>query len=353
MKVLFASLSRIGDYIQHMLVVRAWSQKHPDVEVHILVNDLIPDDLMRMNAQYKHIVFPRFEYQRKINQVATPLMYPFLSLRKVVQQLRTESYDRLFDLSLQTQSAAFLRLIDEQFKYSPLEMKLIHQYLNVNDSTHLVDILKHAYDLDLHPRASIAGKTKRVLFQVTTSDEKKNIDLPRWIPLVESLRTNFRSLEILVLGSYQEQKKLRTIFKKTELLACSFAELSHFLDDETKLVSLDTSIKHFAAWFQVPTVEISVGSSHYLKNAAYQTGNYIFSADFHCRPCGHSGACPLGRNQCQDQIEFEDLNYFLSDWIQNSLSSAYSYKTWNQNGNLSMKRGEQWNQRTKQVSPSL
>ncbi len=353
MKVLFASLSRIGDYIQHMALVQAWSLAHPDVDVHVLVNDLIPGDLMRMNAQFKHIVFPRFEYQKRINQVTTPLLYPFLNLRQIIRQLRSENYDDLFDLSQQAQSAIFLRLIDEQFGYSNREVKLIGEYLNVSDETHLIDKLKQAYEVQMTPQAAIAGKTKRILFQVTTSDEKKNIDLSRWLPLVEALRSDFKSIDLMVLGSRQEQAKLQSVFKKSELLLCNFTELSHVMDSETKLVSLDTSIKHFATWFRVPTLEISVGSSHWIKNAAYQTGNYVFSADFHCRPCMHSSACPWGRNQCQDQIDFADLNYFINDWVQNSTPALYPHKTANFNGNLSIQRGDKWNQRTRPTNPSL
>lgn len=358
MKILFASLSRIGDYIQHMMIVRSWALANPSAEVHVLVNDLVPADLMRMNSQFKHTVLPRFEYQRRINSVGTPLLYPFLSLRKIVSQLRAEKFHKVVDLSLQQQSAAFLKIIDSGFFYTKNEIQAINDYLNLSDETHLIDKLKIAHGVNLAPKKANAGRTKRVLLQVTTSDEKKNIDLPRWKSLVDMMRTDFSAIELKVIGSRSEVKKLQSVFEKSELFICNFTELSHALDGETKLISLDTSIKHFAALFQVPTLEISVGSSHWIKNAAYQTGNYIFSAQKECRPCVHSSPCPYGRNQCQDSIDFKELNQFVGEWVSGSKPTVFPMVTDAQDGNLSVsspskQQGVKWKQKLKTTNLSL
>ncbi|MBL7557388.1 MAG: hypothetical protein JNM24_16290 [Bdellovibrionaceae bacterium] len=358
MKILFASLSRIGDYIQHITVVKAWAVVNPTAEVHVLVNDLIPADLMRMNSQFKHIVVPRFEYQKRINQVGTPLMYPFLGLRRVVQQLQGEKYHKVVDLSLQYQSAAFLKIIDPGFFYTQNEIQAINEYVNPADQTHLIDKLKVAHGVELAPKEANNGFTKRLLLQVTTSDKKKNIDLPKWKSLVEMMRTDFKSIDLKVISSRAEAKQLQTVFSKSELFICNFAELSHALDAETKLISLDTSIKHFATLFGVPTLEISVGSSHWVKNAAYQTGNYIFSAQLDCRPCFHSSACPYGRNQCQDTISFNELNQFVGEWITGSRPTVFPMVSEARDGNLSVseasnQRGVKWKQKTNPTNLSL
>lgn len=350
MKVLFTSLSRIGDYIQHLAVVRAWSQENPDVDVHILVNDLIPQDLIRMNSQFQHIVLPRFEYQKRINQVTTPLLYPFWSLRNLVQKLRSENYVQVFDLTYQSHSLAFLRLIKPGFSYSEKEISLINEYVKPTDEMHLIDKIKTILDINLQPAAAVALPTKRVLFQVSTSDAKKNIDLHRWRPLVDQLKSDFSGIQFAVLGSRAEREVLSSVFSASELITCSFTELAQLFDGETRLVSLDTSIKHFAAYFHVPTIEISVGSSHWIKNAAYQADNYIFSADFHCRPCVHSQNCPLGRNQCQDEIDFNVLQSFIARWIVDSNVDMYPMKTKNRNENLSVQRGEKWNRKISQTN---
>ncbi len=358
MKILFASLSRIGDYIQHMVVVRAWALANPTAEVHVLVNDLIPADLMRMNSQFRHTVLPRFEYQNRINQVGTPLMYPFLGLRKIVQQLQAEKYHKVVDLSLQYQSAALLKIIDPGFFYTKSEIHAINEYVNPADQTHLIDKLKIAHGVKLAPKQASEGITKRVLLQVSTSDEKKNIDLPRWKSLVDMMRSDFRSIDLKVISSRAEAKQLQTVFSKSELFICNFTELNHALDTETKLISLDTSIKHFAALFGVPTLEISVGSSHWIKNAAYQAGNYIFSAQQECRPCVHSSACPYGRNQCQDKINFNELNKFVGEWITGSQPTVFPMITEAHDGNLgvsaaSNQRGVKWKQKTNPANLSL
>lgn len=353
MKVLFASLSRIGDYIQHLSVIRAWSMENPSVDVHILVNDLIPIDLIRMNTQFNHIVLPRFEYQNRINHISTPLLYPFLSLKKLVRQLRDENYAELYDLTFQTHSLAFLKLIQPGFRYSEAEMLFINEYTSSMDQGHLIDKLKAIYDLAIVPCLAFGSRAKRVLFQVSTSDTKKNIDLQKWRVLIDKLKTDFPSIQFLVVSSKFERSKLLTLFSDNELLVCNFIELSSYLDAETRLVSLDTSIKHFAAQFQTPTLEISVGSSHWIKNAAYQAGNYIFSADYYCRPCVHSQACPLGRNECQDQIDFEELEAFIRHWVDEAEPKLFSLKTNTINGNLSIQRGEKWSRKASQTQPSL
>tara|TARA_B110001454_G_scaffold219200_1_gene251848 strand:+ start:73701 stop:74777 length:1077 start_codon:yes stop_codon:yes gene_type:complete len=358
MKILFASLSRIGDYIQHMLVVQAWAQAHPNADVHVVVNDLIPVDLVRMNAQFRHFVLPRFEYQKKINQVNAPIMHPFWSLRKLVKQLRSEKYDQIIDLSLQGQSLAFLKLVESGFSYSETEKKMINEYLNPLESVHLIDKLKAVHGLELTPKESLNRGTRRLLFQITTSDSKKDIDLPRWKNLIDRIRADYPSIDLAVIGSRSEAKHLQQVFQKSEIFVCNFTELSHALDSETKLISLDTSTKHFAALFQIPTAEISVGSSHWIKNAAYQEGNFIFSADMECRPCMHSVACPYGRNQCQDRINFNELNQFVGEWIEKSQLTSFPMVTRISDGNLGILRlhaqqGEKWNQRVNQTNLSL
>ncbi|MBL7545689.1 MAG: hypothetical protein JNL11_17855 [Bdellovibrionaceae bacterium] len=356
MKVLFASLSRIGDYIQHMVLVQAWQKAHPDVEVHVLVNDLIPVDLLKMNAQYKHFILPRFEYQKRINHAATPLIYPFLSLKKIVHQLRSEHYTLLFDLSLQHHSAELLKLIDDTFSYTETEKSVVNEYLNRKDQTHLIDKLKKIYDIELTPKSALSSKTHRILFQLTTSDMKKNIDLARWRPIVDSLKFRFPWIEISILGAKSERNLLQSVFKPSDILICDFSHLGRILDSGTRLISLDTSIKHFAALFHVPTIEISVGSSHWIKNAAYQAGNIIFSADFHCRPCGHSSECPYGRNRCQDEINFDHLQDVLFKWVTNTNVINYPIKTMVRDGSLGVHsqifRGEKWKQKTSQINLS-
>lgn len=350
MKILFASLSRIGDYIQHMVFVKAWAEAHPATEVHVLVNDLISPDLMRMNSQFRHIVLPRFEYQRKINQFAVPLLEPFWSLRKIVGNLREEKYDQLFDLSFQAHSLAFLRLVEGHFQYSEKEKRMINQYLDPSEPFHLIDKLKQIHGISISPRSSVGLGTKRLLLQVATSDVKKNIDLPRWKYLVDRIKSDYKSIDLKIVSSRNEAKKLEQIFQKSEVFVCGFTELSQVLDSETKLISLDTSIKHFAAQFQVPTVEVSVGSSHWIKNAAYQSGNFIFSAQMECRPCLHSVACPFGRNQCQDRIDFSELSQFVGEWIGNCQPTIFPMITSVQDRNLiarstNTQQGGKWNQK--------
>lgn len=343
MKVLFASLARIGDYIQHLAVIRAWSLQNPDVDIHILINDLIPKDLIRMNSQFKHVILPRFSYQKKINQLTTPLLYPFLSLRQLVKQLRSEDYIQLFDLTYQSHSLAFLKLIKPAFGYSEKEVLFINDYLKISDSHHLIDKLKSIYEIDLSPLPSVGGQAQRIFFQILTSDAKKNVDLNKWRQLLDGLQRDIPEIQLSVLGSNQDRSQLSRLFNKDELFICNFSELAEQLTPNTRLVSLDTSIKHFAAQFQVPTIEISVGSSHWIKNAAYQSGNFIFSADFHCRPCVHSRDCPLGRNQCQDEINFLELQDFISHWVSEPNPVTFAMKTNVKNNELSIQKGEKWN----------
>lgn len=351
MKVLFASLSRIGDYLQHLVIIKAWATQNPNWEVHLLVNDLIPHELIRMNSQFKHIVLPRFEYQKKINQVSVPLLFPYLALRKLVQQLRLENYTQMFDLSYQAYSLGFLKLINPTFSYSKKEVQLINDYLNLADSEHLIDKIKAVYGLKIEPMESEHRSISKLLFQVVTSDDKKNIDLSKWRGLFDRLKTDFPSLELSVLCSRSERKQLKQVFSDSEITICNFSELAQIFNSQTSLVSLDTSIKHFATQFHVPTIEISIGSSHWIKNAAYQSGNFIFSANFYCRPCAHSQKCPLGRNQCQDEINFSDLHQFIGLWVEDRwlkkpALTALPMKTINQNSNLSYQGGDKWNLKT-------
>ncbi|MCB0368400.1 MAG: glycosyltransferase family 9 protein [Bdellovibrionales bacterium] len=354
MNILFISLLRIGDFLMHAKIAQSLKDKDQQISVHFLVNDLITEDLRNMFPFIKFHVFTRFKYEKMINSFETPLLYPFWSLKSFIQDINTVEFDAVYDLTLQNISSRFLSLVNSKnkkgvFSWKPFLSsnnesfkKTIFQIHDKNQMQHYLDSLKQLYNFELEPGYAEVKDSKLILFQITTSDAKKSLDLNKWVNIIQFLKNYNRSYQYKVLSSPHEFKSINKFFKKEDIISASFSEAFRVLEGTQLLVSLDTSIKHLAVWSKTPTLEISIGSSHPIKTSGYQQGNYVLSSDYHCRPCDHSSSCIYNRNHCQDSISEDLIVNFIKLWIQERSLVNFSFLTISKGNELSIKKGEPW-----------
>lgn len=354
MKILFISLLRIGDFLMHVMIADAYRKKHSDCDIHFLVNDLIGKDFERLFPFITFHRFERFNYQKMINSFETPLLYPFWSLRKQITTLNGLNFDTIIDLTYQDTASSFLNLINAKNKKGVISWKpfvstddeLIKKFIMANHDSHsnihYLDHLKKIADVDLDIKSSIKNKNEFILFQISTSDTKKNYDILKWKSVINRVSEQFPNYLFQILCSKDDFPILKKTFNSSQLVVTDFYQTYDLLKEASLLVSLDTSIKHLAALTQTPTLEISIGSSHPVKTAAYLAGNYILSADMNCRPCSHSSSCPHIRNKCQDDIKEEQIIDFINKWICDETITDYSYRTINKNSQLAVMEGTVW-----------
>lgn len=355
MKILLISLLRIGDFFMHLQLANALQKKHPEAEIHFLVNDLISEEVKKLFSTYKYFSFDRFQAQVDINTFATPLLYPVWNLQQTLSQLNAEKYDQVVDLTFQKQSEHFLNLIDAQSKFGVISWEnkiysgsskienFISEFNNKQDSTHYLDHLKLLLDVDLYPiKNEKRNESKIIAFQITTSDSKKNYDLSRWKKIVQTVKNHLPEIQVKIFCTSKEFDIFKRHFSREDLLPGGFSTVFNTLKEAALLVSLDTSVKHLAALAGTPILELSIGSSHPTKTAAYAEENYILSAAQACRPCEHSQKCPYLRNLCQDSILEKSVSDFIVNWSKNLKVTHFSIKSVCRDNNLGFQKGKLW-----------
>lgn len=355
MKVLFISLLRIGDFFMHLQLAEAYQKENPEAEIHFLTNDLISDEVKKLFPMYKYFSFDRFQLQTEINTFETPILYPVWSLQQVLADLNAESYDQILDLTFQKQSEHFLNLIDAKNKFGVISWEnkifsgsngiadFINDFTNKKNLTHYLDHLKSLLDIEMRPRKPVKrDQSKIIAFQVATSDSKKNYDLSRWKKIIHNVKMQLPDFQIKILCTAKELDNFKRHFAKEDLQPGGFATVYSVLKEASLLVSLDTSVRHLAALTETPVLELSIGSSHPTKTAAYSEGNYILSATQTCRPCDHSSKCPYLRNLCQDSISEKMVSDFVINWANNLKLTHFDIKTVSQDNNLGFEKGRLW-----------
>ncbi|MCK6597440.1 MAG: glycosyltransferase family 9 protein [Bdellovibrionaceae bacterium] len=355
MKVLFLSLLRIGDLLMHIRLLEGYRQQNPKAEIHILVYDLIPYEFCKLFPWIEFHYFYRYTMQKQINSFEQPLLYPLLHGKKIITQLNEMNFDKVIDLTYQKFSAKILSLLSSPYKVgvynwdqfeshnNDLNLKFITQMLDPHNDIHYLDLLKKLLKVNIDIHSASINNHDLVLFQIQTSDSKKNLDLIKWKKTLELLKEKFPTKKFKILLGKDDFKKMTFYFAKSDMLVANFHESKRLLEESNLLVTLDTSIKHLAVYSRTPTLEISVGSSHPKKTSGYQEGNFILSSNSECRPCSHHSACQFERNLCQDMITEKSIYDFVSFWLEKKqLCNQFTFKTLVSEKNLKFQKGDLW-----------
>lgn len=355
MKVLFISLLRIGDFFMHLQLADAYQKQNASSEIHFLTNDLISDEVKSLFPQYRYFSFDRFQMQKDINTFETPLLYPVWSLQNTLAALNAEGYDLVIDLTYQKQSEHFLNLINAKEKIGVLSWENRHfvgsdkietfltDFTNKKSNTHYLDGLKKILNIELTPaKANKAEYSKLISFQVSTSDLKKNYDLLRWKKIIQTIKFHLPDYQVKIFCTPKEAESFKRHFSREDIMPSGFANVYNVLKETALLVSLDTSVKHLASIVRTPVLELSIGSSHPTKTAAYSEGNYILSALQTCRPCDHSTKCPYLRNLCQDSISEKTVSDFVINWANNLKLTHFDIRTIVRENSLGFEKGKLW-----------
>lgn len=151
--------------------------------------------------------------------------------------------------------------------------------------------------MEILPHLNLLEKPT-VLIQALTSDSKKNWDFNRWAEALRDIRLLNPQINLVLLGAPFERESLKTLASMCEdlgvavsLVTCSFSGAFSLLKRAQLLISGDTSIKHLASIASCPTIELSMGSSHFYKTGVYRPNNIIVQSALACAPCSHSNPC--------------------------------------------------------------
>lgn len=334
MKILVVSLLRLGDIIQQEPLLRGLREKHPDAEIHLLLNKQFASiERLLAGVVDRYFTFDRESLQRGLGEAEFNILWSFNQLDSLVNQLNDEKYDQVLNFTHNKLSAYLIGaatapdkrgLYQADGRFQGLENRWLRYFNDRFSGTqkslfHYVELLGNSFDIPM-PKKSLqnnAGgkkKSKLVLFQCLTSDVKKNWGLDNFQQLKAAIETGLVDYKVGILGASFEREQLAKVFSEEDLIICDLSEAKTHLENAALLVTGDTSIKHLAAQIGTPVVEIAIGSSDPTKTAAFTDNSIVLASTVACAPCNHSQACSQKSHLCAEELTMNQV--FAAVWDQ-------------------------------------
>ncbi|MEK2689916.1 glycosyltransferase family 9 protein [Bdellovibrio sp. GT3] len=328
MKILVVSLLRLGDVIQQQPLLKALRNENPQAEIHLLLNRQFSQvENLLGDLVDKYFYFDRESLQKGLGEASYNILWSHHQLESLVEELNHENYQKVYNFTHNKLSAYLLGAIQ-----SPVKLGLFHgegrfqglnspwlRYFNERFSGtqpslfHYVELLGNSFGLPVERTTTdTSGKSKKILFQCLTSNEKKNWSLKRFKELKETIESSLVDYKVQILCAPFEKEALLKHFSDSDLLVCDLNLAQSALRESCLLVTGDTSIKHLAAQSGVPIIELVMGSSDWTKTAAFSKNSEIITAQVACAPCSHSQACSQKSQICAEQISVEQV--FAAVW---------------------------------------
>lgn len=330
MKILVISLLRLGDVIQQSILLKGLRQKYPNSQLHLLVNRQFSQiEKLLGSLVDEYIYFDRESLQKGLGEANYNILWSYSEVERLVHKLNEEAYDLALNLTHNKLSAHLLGALQVSKKiglyqqgdqYLGLSNRWIRYFNDRFSGTqksqfHYLEILSHAFHISLENQNKSSAprkKSKLILFQCLTSDEKKNWGLEKFYQLKNEIETGLVDYKIRILGAPFEREILSEYFREEDLLISDLVAARQHLNDAALLVTGDTSIKHMAAELDIPIVEIAIGSSDSIKTGAFSANALILNSSVECAPCSHSGKCSQSTHRCAEEVSVEKV--FQAVW---------------------------------------
>jgi ADP-heptose:LPS heptosyltransferase len=158
--------------------------------------------------------------------------------------------------------------------------------------------------------AGAGGRNGRyVTVQALTNEEKKNWGISAFTTMARFMARKDSSLNFVFLAAPSEEsmlapeiQNLRASGVRAEISVCDLSAAAALIANSELLITGDTSIKHLGSAFEVPILELSLGSSDFHFTGAYSEKVFILQGNVSCAPCSPGGPCPLKRKICADAL---------------------------------------------------
>jgi heptosyltransferase-2 len=313
-KILFVTLSNIGDCIMTLPALDALKQRYPDAQLSVVAGPR-PRELFD-----SHLGIHRFiVYDKHLG---------WKEKTKLTHELKSEKFDVVVDL----RNSFFQVLLAARYKTSPL-------WGRPRGIQHMKD--RHLYRVYQTLREEFSGKAppaKNPFLQIKPEDEeaikslfkKNNItqkdqvvvvaagarsDIKRWprekFAEFISLLDESCGVKVILVGDKDDVSINRYIARDSKAKPIdlsgktSLAQLACLLSSSSLLVTNDSAVLHLASYLNVPVVAL-FGPTDELKYGPWSKGSCVVKKDIFCRPCSKA-QCRFGHLKCMHLIKGEDV----------------------------------------------
>jgi len=298
MKILFITLSNIGDCILTLPVLDALREKYPQAKITCLVSER-PKELFTENpAIDKVVIFDK--HIKLIEQVKL-----FIYLAKENFDLVVDLRNSFFGVFLPAKKRSSpLRVIPKKIKHMkdrhlfwagfsgfPASGKK-HQSLNIarQDTGYIESILNEK---------KITDCAKLIVVALGSRSRIKCWDKQNFSQLCRRLREE--NYNVVLVGDKADQPACSYVYNSCagviDLCAkTTLGQLAALLKKAKLLVTNDSAVMHLASYLNVPVVAI-FGPTNETKYAPWSENSAVVKKDIFCRPC-EKAQCRFGTLAC-------------------------------------------------------
>ncbi len=319
-KILFITLSNIGDCIMSLPALDYLKRDYPDAKITVMVGER-PKEIFENNPNIAELII----YHKHSG---------FKEKIVLFNKLRQEKFDMVFDL----RNSLFGALLPARAKISPFlvmpkeikHMKDRHLYkirnpclsgrqakseirnkpLNIQKSSLYIKPEDEEYVNSLLKQSGITDKDKVVVISPGGRSQIKRWSPDKFLELISSLVEEFKA-KVILAGDKDDVAITEYIVEHSKYPVVdlagktSIAELACLLKNADVVVTNDSAVLHLASYLDRPTVAI-FGPTNELKYGPWSKIHYIIKKDIFCRPC-EKAQCRFADLKCMQLIGVQDV----------------------------------------------
>jgi len=323
-KILIINLTRMGDILQTIPMLRALKRKYSNAEVDFLVMSSF-SSILRFFPEINNVI--ELEDKILVTEISTNPWKAYLELQNKIDMINKENYDLIINPIASVQSSIIGLLINCPRKKGIFINNKKEQVINAgwsafhlsnehnlgDHSFNLANIFAGVADVrvsyeDFHFSECAAEKnlTDHLLqhtadqfiigFHIGASRSNKTWETEKFIQVILNLlrNTNFK---IVLFGGYNEIC-LKPWFEKIKhdnfvnlIGKSNLKELVSLITKVDLFVTNDTGPMHIAAALRVPIINLSLGPVSLWETAPFSHDALIIQADLECHPCRFDHYC--------------------------------------------------------------
>jgi heptosyltransferase-2 len=318
MKILFITLSNIGDCILTLPVLDALRQKYPEGKITCVV-PARPAEIFKNNPAVDKVVI----FDKKTSLWNKITLFSSLSKEKfdLVIDLRNSFFGAF--LPAKERSSPF-RFIPRELKHSRDRHLFWAGFPNAALSANRQSLKIRPQDIkyieDMLGRYKLINSDKLIVIAPGARSQLKCWDKENFSQLASLLANE--GWDLILAGDKDDQATCSYVADKNPKAIdfsgkTSIIQLAHLLKKAKLLITNDSAVMHLASYLNVPVVSI-FGPTNELKYGPWPENKLVIKKDIACRPC-EKALCRFGTLDCLTKIRpldaFAQIKIFLANGL--------------------------------------
>lgn len=335
-KILIVQLNRFGDLVQTQMAVEQMVKENPDFEFQLIARKKFAKQLDFMLSK----VFKKTHLLDSNSLFLTKnLKDAKIELSSFLNTINTERFDTVVNLSFCKSSGYLSTLINAKQKLG-LNRNRTNQVV-IEDSWsqflystvmsghqnpfNLVELFGNILGVKEHTRLQPKNKeSQKIVIHPFASNIKKRWKASKWVEVIYKVLKDNPLSEIFVVGAKQDLKDSERI--KSHPSLCEYSSRLHFatnllsihetyklLEESSLFLGHDSMVSHLAAYAEVQTVTISLGTVRAHETTPYIKGAVNLVPKSNCFPCEIARKCDL--HSCHGDINTQAVALVASNLL--------------------------------------